>query len=227
MGWMPAPIDVGVWPSLWSLERRKQTGHTPSLREALVDFHIGYIGTFVLALFFLGLGALVMFGTGETPAVQGVPFANQLIQLYTKTLGGWSYYFIAVAAFTCMFSTTLTCFDGYTRAVHGAFCLAVGRKKAHREDVLYWVLMIFFMATTIVVVRWFASSMTNLVNFATIMAFLTAPVMALLNFRLIFSSHVPQEGKPGPWLRWLAYAGLVFLSGFAVFYVYQWLAASR
>ena len=55
MGWMPAPIEASVWPSLWALERTKQTKHTPSMKEALVDFHIGYIGTTIMALFFVGL----------------------------------------------------------------------------------------------------------------------------------------------------------------------------
>ena len=31
VGWMPAPIDVSVWHSLWSLAKEKQIGKRPSI----------------------------------------------------------------------------------------------------------------------------------------------------------------------------------------------------
>ena len=74
MGWMPAPIEASVWPSLWALERREQTKYKPTLKEALIDFHLGYVGTTIMAIFFVGLGALVMFGTGEEFSNSGVVF---------------------------------------------------------------------------------------------------------------------------------------------------------
>lgn len=79
MGWMPSAIDISVWHSLWTLERRKETGHKPSLGESLFDFKLGYFGTALLALGFLTLGALVMHGTGEQLSTQGAIFANQII----------------------------------------------------------------------------------------------------------------------------------------------------
>ncbi|MEE9190246.1 MAG: divalent metal cation transporter, partial [Candidatus Neomarinimicrobiota bacterium] len=90
MGWMPSAIDISVWHSLWTLERRKETGHKPSLRESLFDFKLGYFGTALLALGFLTLGALVMHGTGEQLAPDGAGFANQIIDIYVRTLGEWS-----------------------------------------------------------------------------------------------------------------------------------------
>src|SRR5690606_31477530 len=42
MGWMPAPLDVSVWQSLWSIEKNNETKiYTP--KSALFDFNIGYI----------------------------------------------------------------------------------------------------------------------------------------------------------------------------------------
>lgn len=40
MGWMPAPIDVAIWPSLWMPAREKETGHRATVGQAMVDFHI-------------------------------------------------------------------------------------------------------------------------------------------------------------------------------------------
>lgn len=219
MGWMPAPVDVAVFPSLWALERLKQTHYRPTLRETLIDFNIGYIGTAVLALAFLSLGALVMFGTGEQPESAGAAFSRQLVNLYTRTLGPWSAVFIAVAAFTTIFSTTLTCFDAYTRSVHASVQLALGRTKVTREDTLHWVLMGSFVLVTLIIVQFFMTTMAQLLNTATIVAFLTAPILAVINFVLITGPLTPAEYRPPLWLRLLSIAGIIFLVGFTLLYV--------
>ena len=36
-------------------------------------------------------------------------FANQVVGMFTSTLGNGAYYFIAVSAFSVMFSTCITC----------------------------------------------------------------------------------------------------------------------
>lgn len=219
MGWMPTPIDAAVWPSLWALERTKQTGHRPSLKETLFDFNLGYIGTAVLALFFLGLGALVMYGTGETPEAKGIPFAHQLISMYTRTLGQWAYYFIAAAAFTCMLSTTITCFDGYTRSIHGSLSIIRGEKEYRPNGGFYWTIMAVFFASTLLVTGLLMSTMGDLVNLAMIIAFLTAPIVGFINYRLIKSKNVPEQFRIPGWLNLLAQVGLVFLIGFAVLFL--------
>ena len=113
MGWMPILIDASAWHSLWIIERIKQTNVTPSLKDSLTDFNIGFIGAAVMALGFLSLGALILFGSGENFAVSGSQFASTLISLYTETLGDWAYVIIVICAFTAMFSTTLTVTDAY------------------------------------------------------------------------------------------------------------------
>lgn len=110
---MPSAVDVSVWHSVWTVAKIKQTGYHPSLKEALFDFNLGYIGTAVMAIFFLSLGALVMYGSGEVLSANGVEFSGQLIQLYTLNIGNWAYYIIAIAALATMFSTTLTVLDAY------------------------------------------------------------------------------------------------------------------
>lgn len=60
LGWMPAPIDLSAWSSLWMFSREKQTGHFATIKESSIDFYLGYIATTVLAVLFVALGALVM-----------------------------------------------------------------------------------------------------------------------------------------------------------------------
>jgi hypothetical protein len=64
MGWMPAPIELSAWTGVWMQQREAQTGFRPTLREALLDFNVGYVACIILAIAFLSLGALVMHGTG-------------------------------------------------------------------------------------------------------------------------------------------------------------------
>ncbi|MCK5170381.1 MAG: hypothetical protein KAQ75_10920 [Bacteroidales bacterium] len=80
-GWMPSAIDISVWHSFWSIAKRKEGKHIPTVKESLFDFNIGYIGTAILSLGFLSLGALVMYGSGETFSSNGTTFAGQLIPI--------------------------------------------------------------------------------------------------------------------------------------------------
>ena len=68
-----------------------------TVKESLFDFNIGYIGTAILSIGFLSLGALVMYGSGESFSSNGTAFAGQLISLFTSNLGTWAYIFIAIA----------------------------------------------------------------------------------------------------------------------------------
>ena len=59
-----------------------------------------------------------MYGTGdEMLSGSGVFFAQNLIRLYTNSIGVWSKWIIIPASFAAMFSTTLTCLDAYPRSI--------------------------------------------------------------------------------------------------------------
>ncbi|MFO7654931.1 MAG: Nramp family divalent metal transporter [Candidatus Krumholzibacteriia bacterium] len=224
MGWMPTPVDVAVWPSLWRLEKERTTHHHASVREALVDFHVGYVTTGVLALAFLSFGALLMFGTGEALSGAGVPFCNQLVSMYTAALGEWSRWIIALVAFITMFSTTLTVCDGYTRTLEG--CWALLRRRPDELDApvtagrrLYGWLLPALMLSGLAVIVFFMSGLTALMDVATILAFLTGPFVAALNVAVMRSRRMPAADRPPRWLRWLAVAGIVYLAGFSVVFL--------
>jgi Mn2+/Fe2+ NRAMP family transporter len=219
MGWMPAPIDVSVWPSLWSLERKKQTGHTPTVKESLIDFHIGYLSTGVLALAFVGLGSLVMCGTGKEFSNSGISFSGQLVELYSSTLGSWSWGLISLVAFLTMFSTTLTVMDGYARTLKGSVELMFpAREKS--MNWLYWLLLPVLMILSLLIIGCFMSGFKTLIDVATILAFLTAPVFAVLNFKVVLAKQMPDEQKPGLFMKTMSWIGILVLCGFSLVYIY-------
>lgn len=220
VGWMPSAIDISVWNSLWTLARIKQTGYRPELKEVLLDFNIGYIGTTVLALAFLGLGALVMFNSGETFAESGVAFSKQILSLYTKSIGKWAYPVIAVAAITTMFSTTITVLDAYPRVLNPiAGALISKAKNSGIQKKLNYLWMLVLVVGAVVIISYFSSRMKLLVDIATTLSFITAPVLGYLNLKAITSNHVNKKYRPGLAMIILSWTGLIILTGFAIYYL--------
>ena len=218
-GWMPSAIDISVWHSFWSVAKSKQGKHIPSVKESLFDFNIGYIGTAILSIGFLSLGALVMYGTGNTFSENGTVFAGQLIHLFTTNLGSWAYIFIAVAALTTMWSTTLTCLDAYPRVLKPATELIFPKLKKNDSDNwnwLSWMWLIILISGTLLILLFFLKGMSFLVDLATTLSFLTAPILGYLNFKVVMGKNVSEEHKPKRWLRILSWIGLTVLtiSGF-------------
>lgn len=195
MGWMPTPIDASVWPSVWAMARKKQTGYSPSFKEYQIDFHIGYIGSAVLAIFFLGLGALVMYGTGKHFSDNGVAFSEQLVALYSGSIGSWSTSIIAIVVLITMFSTALTVIDGYPRSLEGSIIqLFPSLEKMSRKLYIFWA--IFLSIAAVIIIGIFTKDMVALLKFATVLSFLTAPVFAIINYKIVTSSSFPEELKP-------------------------------
>ncbi len=219
MGWMPTPLDIAAWPSLWMQERTAQTGHCPTMREALFDFNLGYIATTFMAIMFVSLGALVMYTSGIEVETKAVPFAAQLISMYTDALGSWSRPFILTAALTCMFSTTLTVIDGYPRVLAESIRILRENKTTNVRQ-WYWVFNVTLCAGAVVIIAYFMSRMTKLIDFITIVAFLSAPILAYITYRTIGLRTLPDEAQPPAWLRTLSIAGMVFLACFSGLYLY-------
>jgi Mn2+/Fe2+ NRAMP family transporter len=222
VGWMPAPIDVSVWSSIWNLEKNKDLGYVPQMKNVLLEFKIGYIGTAILALGFLALGALVMSGTGETLSSNGVKFAGQLISIYTNSIGSWAYWIISVAALTTMLSTTITVLDAYSRVMNPLVnYLIPGLWKplgSLKKFTWLWYIMIITGAS--VILTFAAKSMVHMVTIATTLSFLMAPVFAWLNFKVVTAKHMPSEYRPGKFLRYLSWVGIIFFTLFSIIYVY-------
>lgn len=118
MGWMPIPLDVAVWHSLWTLERQNPEDDVDHrVRGADFDFYLGFWIATGLAVIFVLIGAFLLHATGSLLPDSAVGFAAALVALYTQVLGEWAGPIIAVAALTTMFSTTLAVLDAYPRVL--------------------------------------------------------------------------------------------------------------
>ncbi|MCH4553691.1 NRAMP family divalent metal transporter [Aestuariibaculum lutulentum] len=214
MGWMPAPLDVSVWQSLWAVQKNEDTKqYTPE--KSLFDFNIGYLSTIIIGIGFLLLGTLVMYKSGESFSPSASVFSGQLISMYTKNLGNWAYVIIGVAAFTTMFSTTLTTLDASPRAMAKATQLLF--KKETKLNYTFWISLLTI--GSIYIFFFLASEMGILIQLATILSFITAPFFAIINYILISSKHTPEPWRPSKKLHVLSWLGIIFLISFSIWYL--------
>ena len=226
LGWMPIPLDVAVWHSLWTLERSKQTGHTPSVTESVFDFRLGYVTATVSALVFVLLGAAVMNGAGLSFPNGAVAFSSTLIGLYTQNLGQWSHLLIGLAALSAMFSTTLAVMDAYPRVLHGLWSTldsSTTNKTSPQHSMAtrsYTLTLVMISAGALLIIAFFGQQFTRLIDFATTVSFLSAPILAWMSLRLITSPWVSVEHQPSRKLKVLSWMGLIFLLGFCVVWIF-------
>lgn len=109
------------------LRNRKNTKNY-NASNVITDFNIGYASTIVIGCLFIALGALVMFNSQENFSGNATIFSAQLIQMYTQSLGQYTHFIIAIAAFTTMFSTTITTLDASPRAMSYSSKLLMGNR---------------------------------------------------------------------------------------------------
>ncbi len=214
MGWMPVPIELSAINSLWLRSKQKLT--TVSLSDGLFDFNLGYAIAVVLAVAFVALGALLQHGTEQPIAMASAAFAQQLVSMYATTIGEWSRLFIAFIAFMCMFGTTLAVLDGYARTLDESFRLMFKHQSTPKPWALSaWTLL--QAASGMAIILFFQTALSPMLTFAMTLAFITTPFFAWLNFSLIRGSGI------SGFMNGLAWAGMVYLSGFSLLYIVWYL----
>lgn len=222
-GWMPSAIDIAAWSSVWTVAKDQERGTRTSMAHALLDFRIGYIATGGLAFAFLLLGAGVMYQSGTAFNNAGPQFSLQLIDLYSQTLGEWTRPIVFAAVVTTMFSTALTVVDGFPRVIARTVDVirTAETQSGHYGDTgtVYQIAGLVLGVLTVIVVALFAGSLTVMIDFATIVSFMTGPILGYLNLRAVTGPNVATQYQPGRTLMVLSYSGIVLLGGTAIFYL--------
>lgn len=125
---------------------------------------------------------------------------------------------IAFAAAVTMFSMTLSCFDAFPRIIREASLIMFPSAKIH-ADKIYFGWMMVVAAGSLLIIGCFVNSMKILIDVATTMSFLAAPVFAYINYHTVTDAHVPEEVRPSKALRIFSWVGIVFLSGFSILFI--------
>ena len=226
VGWMPTAVETSSWLSMWTIEKQKLTSKKLNLKEALSEFNFGYIVTAILAIFFMTIGCLSLYGTNTEMSSSAVGFADQLINLFTVHIGEWTTIFVATAAFATMFSSCMTAHDAIARVSIDVLQKLKNKTNnntigTNKRSKSYFTLAVLALAViNLGVIVFFNSNMGKVVALATFVSFIVAPIVGYMNLKNVMSDDVASEDKPKKWLQLLTYAGILFLSLFAVYYCY-------
>lgn len=210
IGWMPAPVEVSALNSMWV--KAKSQDRRLAVKDVLFDFNLGFVVSSVLAIFFVGLGVLVQYGSGEEVELAGGAYIPQLMSMYGDAIGQWAVPLMALIAFLAMFGTVITVIDGYARAAAESVRIMRGQEEIDRRHKDLWITGISVGA--IVIVVFMSAQLGEMLRYAMISAFVTAPVFAWLNFTLIRREATLSTG-----MRVLSVAGLTFLVGFTLLFL--------
>ena len=200
VGFMPSPTDASILQSLWTVARAENEGRRATKEESRLDFNVGYITSCVLAVFFLFLGAAILYESGVEMPSDNAGFARRLLEVYTSIIGEWSFYFIGVTALCVMLSTALTVTDGMTR-----MALAIGNESLPgphwHTDLFYNIGLIVLSLSALLVIWLLLQSFSSFMDMTSVIVFIVGPFLALLNHQAIYSDEIPKEKQPGQFIR--------------------------
>ncbi len=218
IGWMPTAVEASGWVSMWSVEKLKSNETKPPLKAALQEFNLGYILTALLAVFFLIIGLMTLYGTATELSGNAVTFADQVVQLFTAHIGNWAYPIIAIAAFATMFSTCMTAHDAVSRVSLDVLSKLFPQNSSYTKKSSFVLAVLLLALINWMVLSAFSANMGNLVALATFVSFVLAPVVGWMNLKTVTGKDVPQAYRPRKGLQALSFLGMFFLTAFALYY---------
>ena len=219
-GWMPIGMGGSIFLSAWVIARARASGQAVTPRAARFDFHVGYVTSLVLAFCFLVMGTLVLFGREVDIADSSAAFATQFVGIFTETIGQWTELVVGIAAVTVMLSTVLAVVDGFPRVYANVVTKLSGGARVRSQERLYRGFLWFQIVTTAFILYVLPQGFAAFIDFITAMGFLTGPVVAFMNHRIMFSGDIPADRQPSIWIRRWSVAGTAVLAVIFPIYLY-------
>ena len=225
IGWMPSGMETSTMNSIWVVEKMRTSDYNPSLKESLLDFRLGYFIIVILALMFLVVGAFSAYGTGNTLEGNAITFSTKLLNIFTSNIGKWAYPIIAIAALGTIYGTLITAWDAFSRSFVRTLRV-LKFKKIEMNEIQQRFLKekhnIFIPIIGLggfLLFHFSSESMIEILEIATIISFLTGPIIAFLNLKAIQSKEVPLSHRPSKKMIQFSYISLVIMVSFSVYYL--------
>lgn len=218
-GWMPVGLSGSIFLSLWVIARSNLLKRPITEDEARFDFNVGYVASLILALCFLMMGTALLFSTGMRMPESSVAFTAELVGLFTRTIGPWAQLVVTVAALAVMLSTVLAVVDGFPR-VYASLTLRLFPRRNWRQDRLYRLFLGLHIVTSMTILSTLLRSFATFIDFVTALGFMTAPVIAYLNHRIMFAGELPLDDRPAAWIRSWSIMGVIVLAAIFPLYLY-------
>ncbi|MFT5349557.1 MAG: Mn2+/Fe2+ NRAMP family transporter [Planctomycetota bacterium] len=217
-GWMPTAVSVSMFQSIWVCEKAKSLNRPITTKEARFDFNVGYISTIILALCFVLMGTALMYNTGMEIESSPSRFAGQLIAMFTQVIGPWAKPLIALAALAVMVSTTLGALDVGPRIMGSVLQLLMPDRRFN-DNKFHLVFLVTQVIGATLILVFFMKSFKTFIDFATSVAFLSAPALAWFNHRAIYSDEIDPALRPGKIMRLWSLLGIAVMLIVATYYL--------
>jgi Mn2+/Fe2+ NRAMP family transporter len=128
---MPTDPAASIMHSVWAVKKREEWirdgGLESGLRKSLLDLRIGFGISLLIALIFVSLGAVVLHPRGVD--LEGVDLAVKLSQVYTETVGAWTFPLFIGVAFVAIWGSYYANADGVPRMVEQLWNAVTGRSQ--------------------------------------------------------------------------------------------------
>jgi len=225
IGWMPTGIEASVMNSIWILKNNETADIKPTKKQVLFDFNLGYWFTVVTAIIFLVIGAFTIYGSGEQLGEGTTEFSKNLLHTISDNLGSWAFPIIAVAAFGTIYGTLITVLDAFSRCVTQGFRalkfddITDSAEQRSFTNKIFPAVLITQSVGGFALFYFSTSSMITMLEWATIISFLIAPILGVLNLRVILKLQRETDHEVPTYLLYLAYMGLVAMIGFTIYYL--------
>ena len=217
MGWMPGPVDLSVYYSVWRQEKA-DIGEVKNEHNDNYDFNLGYIITVIIAIMFITIGGSVLHNSGQQLSNNTVIFAKELISLFTKSIGWWSWPIISLCAFSCIFATCLTLIDVRPKILAISSKLMVPKLNISLK-ILHIITMILIGISSILFTTLYKDNFKQLVDLAIIIAFLSTPFIASMNCLLVNSNRMPEKYKPSKSLNIFSIFGIAVITAVSAIFL--------
>jgi Mn2+/Fe2+ NRAMP family transporter len=120
-----------------------------------------------------------------------------------------------------MFGTCIAVFDGYGRAIKRTTELLFPKVSLVKN--YYRITILILITGTFLILYGFEKTgdFIILVNYATSMSFIIAPIIAIFNYKVV-KNHLEEKFRPPKWLNFLSISGIIFLIIFSILYLFKY-----
>jgi len=207
---MPSDPATSIMHSVWAVKKReewiREGGLKLGLRKSLLDIRVGFATSLLVALIFVSLGAMVLHPRGVD--LEGVDLAVKLSQVYTETVGAWTFPLFIGVAFVAIWGSYYANADGLPRMFADLVNSATGGPKDRelRSLRLGYTIAILLGGLLLATV-W--QRPLFLVLLAVSAGLIAYPLVYLLNIHAV-TRLIDEEFRPSRLNLCIAYLGVVY-----------------
>ena len=206
LSWGPVAVYAGVWQSLWWTGRARERGERLNSETCRKDLHVGFLLSLALGVAFVVIGAGLLHGEDTPLPSSPGAFSRGVVDRYETSVATWSRPWAWGAALSALVLTMLAVLDGFARTL-GGLTLRIGSDEGELEWTTgasvraYWAGLGLTALASWLALAGFLIALEEMMETARVAGLLSAPVVAALHHRAVFSARAGAVERPPGWLR--------------------------